>query len=111
MFVAVSFKLLAFSCKPEIEPESPMSIFDQLTMAQLTVDNSEHCQRPKTMIGAINAQRPKAKGQSPARVFQLSQMFAMFALFPLFALFAMFPMFPRTRDTQEKQNKRERVEI
>jgi len=39
IFLTISSKLLAVSCKPETQDQSPMSISNQLTMVQLTINN------------------------------------------------------------------------
>ena len=76
----------------------PKTIFNQLTMIHLTIDNARECQRQRTNSG---------------RAFHLShsiqsfQMFAVFAVFPMFAMFPMFPAFPRTRDARKKTEHKE----
>ncbi len=47
------------------QAQSPMSIFNQFTMVQLTIDNAKECQRSKTILQATDAQRPKAQDQRP----------------------------------------------
>ena len=75
---------------------SPIAILNQFTMVQLTIDNANECQRSKATFRAANAQRPKTKGPSPARLFHV------FQLSHLSHAFQMFEMFPRTRDARKK---------
>jgi hypothetical protein len=42
-----------------------MSILNQLTMVQLSIDNAKGCQRSKTIFQAADAQIPKAQDQRP----------------------------------------------